>query len=438
MPVADLSVLICSTHTRWKGFGQAIQDQVWEQLAVLPAEYQERIEILFLADNKVMMLGQKRNVMVDMAQGRYVVFVDDDDRIAPDYMASLLDATVSDADVITFLVSVSLNGDTPKLCRYSKDFPADRNTPDGYERLPNHICAVKRELASQVSFPSIAYGEDSAYSKLLQPLLHTEHHIPRVLYHYDYSLETTEAQEYQRAALRRRRQPPVVDIVMMSNAKDVRLKRMTQNAVNTCIAGANSLPVNVIVMEQQAGCMYQHATTISAPGEFNYNAFANRGAQMGTAPWVMVANNDLVFHDGWLHRLLAADHPVVSPKSPGDIRQAHITENFSGFKNAQNFSGWCFMLRRSLWEKIGGFDPDFAFWCADDSVIEQLRLVGVEPMLVPGAEVKHLGSITLNTVPEKRDELTWHYVDLFNHKYDRDKFADDRRYQQWKATHVNA
>ena len=198
----DLSVLICSTHTRYKTFGPRIQDQVWGQFEALPEKYQKRIEILMLTDNKRMMLGRKRNLMVDIAQGRYVLFLDDDDRIEPDMFRTVLDSTDSDADVITFLVSVSLNGEPPMICRYSKDFPCDRNTDDGYERLPNHICCVKRDLAAQVDFPSIAYGEDSGYSKLLQPLLRTEHAIDRVLYHYDYSTQTTEAQEHHRHGVR--------------------------------------------------------------------------------------------------------------------------------------------------------------------------------------------------------------------------------------------
>lgn len=198
----DLSVLICSTHTRYTTFGPRIQEQVWEQLKTLPEGDQNRLEILMLTDNKRMMLGRKRNIMVDIAQGRYVLFIDDDDRIEPDMFRTLLDAADHDADVITFLVSVSLNGEPSKICRYSKDFECDRNTADGYERLPNHICCVKRELALQVDYPSIPYGEDSGYSKLLHPLLHTEYAIDRVLYHYDYNTRTTEAQEHHRHRVR--------------------------------------------------------------------------------------------------------------------------------------------------------------------------------------------------------------------------------------------
>jgi len=178
----DLSVLICSTHTRYDTFGRSIQDQIWSMYDKLPESLQDRVEILMLTDNKKMMLGHKRNIMVDAAQGRYVAFVDDDDRIEPDYLRSLLDAIAccGDVDVITFLVSVSLNGEPPKICRYSKDFPGDYNLSTEYHRLPNHICCVKREIALQVSFPNIAYGEDSGYSKLLRTKLETEHAIDRV------------------------------------------------------------------------------------------------------------------------------------------------------------------------------------------------------------------------------------------------------------------
>lgn len=427
----DLTVLICSVHTRYRTFGLAIQDQIWGQYNALSLPDRKRVEIIMLTDAKSMMLGHKRNVMVDIAQGKYVVFVDDDDRLEPDYLASLLEATATDADVLTFLVSVIWNGKPPKICHYSLDYAKDASDGEIYQRLPNHICAVKRELASKVSFPNIIYGEDSGYSKLLRPLLKTEHHIPRVLYHYDYDSETTETQTHHRAALRMRKQPPVADVVIVSHASTPELVQMTQNTIDTCVAGANSLPLHVIVMEQQPGVRYRHAQTVFAGGqEFNYNALLNRGAQMSLAPWIVAANNDLNFYDGWLHQLLAADHPVVSPKNPSDGRQRHITENTTGYTNAEHLSGWCFMISRELWGQIGGFDECVNFWCSDDVVIEQLKAIDVAPMMVPGALVDHHVSATLRDHPE-REELTWGQVEIFNSKYGQDKFMQDARYRRW-------
>ncbi len=99
-----------------------------------------------------MMLGHKRNKMVELAQGLYTVHIDDDDRIAPDYNKSLLEATQSGADVITFNAEVTMNGGLPKICDYSKDHKEDYNS-DKYYRIPNHICCVKKEigLLSRVS-----------------------------------------------------------------------------------------------------------------------------------------------------------------------------------------------------------------------------------------------------------------------------------------------
>lgn len=432
----DLSILIPSTNTRWETFGRDIQRQIWAQYDALPSEDQGRVEVIVLTDNKAMMLGQKRNVMVDMAQGRYVVFIDDDDRIEPDYLPTLLEATTTDVDVITFLVSVSLNGSPPKICRYSKGFRRDFNTEDGYERLPNHICCVKRELASAVSFPNVLKGEDSLYSKLLHPSLKTEHAIGRVLYHYDYSDETSETQPRRGSSIRIRQKPPIVDVIVLSNAKSAAMRRMTQKTIDTCLAGANSLPVNMIVMEQQRWT-YKHATTVRCLAKFNYNSRANRGARMGSAEWIMVANNDLVFHDGWLHHLLAAGHPVVSPKCPRDIRQAYAEENTTGYETAKHLSGWCFMLRRELWEKIGGFDECVSFWCSDDVVVEQVKAAGETPMLVVDSLVDHLGSVTLKSEADQVD-LTWGQMDVFIKKYGGHRLENHPKYLQWKKDHGRA
>lgn len=428
----DLSVLVASVHTRYATFGLKIQHQLWKQLAALSEADQARVEIIMLTDNKQMMLGQKRNVMVDMAQGRYVVFVDDDDRLEPYYLEALLDATEENSDVITFMASVSLNGEEPKLCTYSIRYMNDHNTELGYERLPNHICAVKRDIARQVSFPNIVYGEDSSYSKLLKPLLLTETFIEDVLYHYDYNSTTTETQQHLNATLRVRPDvKPIVDVVMLSRAPTKELWGMTQRAIDSCIAGANSLPVNVIVLEQEA-VEYRNAKTIHMPEEFNYNAFANRGAELGFAEWIMVANNDLVFSDGWLHHLLAADHPVVSPRCPRDLRQAHVTTNTIGSNTAEHFSGWCFMIKRSLWHDIGGFDEDVAFWCSDDAVIQQVLAQATPPMLVPDSVVQHLGSVTLKQV-ENYEDLTWRQLDAFINKYGSHRLEKHEEYLRWKA-----
>lgn len=431
----DLSILVCSVHTRYDTFLPKIEKQLFDQYTGLTESDQERVEIVVLTDNKKMMLGHKRNTMVEMAQGKYAVFVDDDDRISDDYMQSLLDATASDADSIVFQAEVSLNGEPPKLCHYSKDVKKDYNTPNAYYRIPNHICCVKRSVSLKSSFPNVLYGEDSGYGKVLLPLLKTEHKIDKVLYYYDYNSETTETQAWRNNRTEPRKQKPVVDVIILSKASDRITQRMTQAAIDSCFYGSNGLPVNIVVIENGLNYQYQRATTIFKRDKFNYNGFANSGVALGSAEWIMVANNDLTFHDGWLHHLIAAKHDVVSPHEPNDPRQQDITENTTGDVIGKHFSGWCFMIKRKLWEDIGEFDTDVSFWFSDDAVVEQVKAKGVMPMIVKESLVTHNASQTLRKQPRTlQDELTWGNAYIFNKKYGKNKFEDRPQYQAWLKT----
>jgi GT2 family glycosyltransferase len=417
-----LSILVCSTHKRYKTFLPAILDHLFGQLEKLSESDRKEVEILTLIDNKTIMLGTKRNYLIDISKGEYLAFVDDDDRLADDYLQSLLEATDSCTDVITFYVMVSLNGEKPKPCYYSINYQEDHNTEDSYHRLPNHIMCVRRELAEQVLFKPILYGEDSDYSQRLKPLLKTEYSIHRILYFYDYNIETTEAQEYQREKLRQQRDRALCDVIILSNAKSEEIRNMTQEAVNTLLASEKPGIFNPIVVEQTEA-IYTGAQTIHLPGEFNYNRFANLGVLKGRAPWICIANNDLLFQRGWFHEMMRPKADVMSPKNPGDKRQEDIRIPQKGFVNGRHFSGWCFVMKRSVWEKIGGLDEDFPFWCADNATVEQLRAAGIAPMLVPASQVRHLASMTLKTVDRTtHEELTINQVRKFNQKYNQNLF----------------
>lgn len=152
------------------------------------------IEICVRKDDKQITVGEKRNKLLEMSNGLYVAYADDDDRVSDDYIEQLLEGIKSGADIITFDVSVSIDGATPKPCYYSMYFDGDKNEPDAYYRLPNHLMCVKREIALQVPFKEINFGEDADYAKRLKPLLKSEHSIHKVLYHYDYNSKTTATQ----------------------------------------------------------------------------------------------------------------------------------------------------------------------------------------------------------------------------------------------------
>lgn len=224
-----------------------------------------------------------------------------------------------------------------------------------------------------------------------------------------------------------------VDLVIMSKASTLKLRDMTQNAINTACFGA--LPEHIVypyVMEQMQ-VDYDLAETIYAPGEFNYNAFANHAAKLGDSEWIVFANNDLMFTDGWLEALLRVDYPVCSPVNPGYHRMRATWRNETGWEVGRHLAGWCFIMKRSLWESLGGLDETYPFYCADNAVMDQLRDKGIPPMLVSDSVVIHNVSATLMREPlEVQDELTWAGVHRYNEASEHKTCEHHPGYLGWK------
>jgi len=175
----SLSVLICSLPNRLKN------------LASITGKI-KGCEVIYLGDNKYMTVGEKRNWLLRIAHGKYVTFVDDDDFISDDYVKEIVEATKSDADVIVFDVACSVNGGKFKPVIYDIAYKRDKNLTDRYLRRPNHLMAVKREIALKTGFPEKSFGEDSEYSLRLK--LKTQHRIDKTLYYYVFSNKTSETQ----------------------------------------------------------------------------------------------------------------------------------------------------------------------------------------------------------------------------------------------------
>lgn len=207
------------------------------------------------------------------------------------------------------------------------------------------------------------------------------------------------------------------DVVILSNATDKVLKNLTRQAVKTLYDSEMTGVFNIIVCEQTTW-KYNFATTLHMPGEFNYNRFANKAISAFNSPWVCVANNDVIFHSGWFSALLRVNAPVMSPANPANILQRRHKVPVQGTAVQEHFSGWCFVMRRSVWQTIGGFDEEFPFYCADNAVVRQLVAAGITPMLVPDSRVSHVVGATRKKLPAKeRRAITADQVALYDLKY---------------------
>lgn len=178
----SLSILILSINSR--------ADLLARLLETITPQLTPEVELLTLIDNGEKSIGAKRNELLDKSTGRYVCFVDDDDLVADDFVASITNAIKLDPDAVGFRLAYSVDGryqaDAIHSIRNRKWETVIRDGKRVYLRTPNHLNPVRREIALRHRFPELNHGEDREFSQRIMPDISTEVFIDCVMYQYLY------------------------------------------------------------------------------------------------------------------------------------------------------------------------------------------------------------------------------------------------------------
>jgi len=142
------------------------------------------VELLLDDRPRPVAIGAKRNALLDRSRGDYVAFVDDDDLVSTNYIRDVLAALENNPDCAELRGIITTDGGKPKDFHHTIECKAWCEKNGVYLRMPNHLNAVRRDMALQVRFPETNFGEDHDYSKRLLPLLKTMGAVPRVIYLY--------------------------------------------------------------------------------------------------------------------------------------------------------------------------------------------------------------------------------------------------------------
>jgi GT2 family glycosyltransferase len=222
----------------------------------------------------------------------------------------------------------------------------------------------------------------------------------------------------------------MVDIIILSFAKNNHLLQLTQQSIDTCLRSDPGIQFNILVLEQQPDVTYERATTHHITEPFNYNRFMNIGIGMTTGEYVCLCNNDLIFQPKWCSNMIAAmqsefllSASPLCPKTQGATFKHGPNVDY-GYSNAKHLSGWCIFTDRFLYEIIGPIDEDFPFWFADNAYAEQLKKHKVKHALIRNAWVEHKGSRTLKGLDTAtHDEYTTGLIKKFIAKYPNNESA---------------
>lgn len=207
-------------------------------------------------------------------------------------------------------------------------------------------------------------------------------------------------------------------------------------ALGECIDSlvANQVGDVVVVENGEPGSassvLANRRVTLVEPGaNLGYGRGVNRGvAEAARSTYVLVSNPDVVVHGGCVARLvahldahrevaiaspeirrpdgstypsqrvfpnvwLAGLHALLEPVWPGNpATRRYRSPRSDG--SVDWVSGACFLIRRSVFEEVGGFDERYFMFAEDMALCWQVAQHGHRVVVVPGAVVTHIEGLS--------------------------------------------
>ena len=198
---------------------------------------------------------------------------------------------------------------------------------------------------------------------------------------------------------------------------------------------ASSDPATVDYL--QALAQQPHTRVLRQEGDFNYAALSNAGAALAQGDVLCFLNNDIAVRQaGWLAELVSlALRPEIGAAGPllrhpdGRVQSQGIQLGTNGIarlagrqlpgqpppsafqlqqiSNVAALTGACLVMRRALFEEVGGFDEELAVAYNDIDLCLNLRAAGRWLVFTPFSELVHVHSASRGPedTPEKQARL---------------------------------
>jgi glycosyltransferase involved in cell wall biosynthesis len=180
-----LSILIATLTRRHDQFAR-LHSCLRAQIQAAGLDTQ--VEILTELDAGELTVGAKRNRLLQRATGDFIVFIDDDDELHPNYIRLICDtlARHPDIDTVGFRGIITFRGRRPSVFEHSlrhTDYFSRNHT---YYRPPNHLNPIRRSIALRYPFVDVSYSEDIDWALRIQKdgALRSEAFLEETLYYY--------------------------------------------------------------------------------------------------------------------------------------------------------------------------------------------------------------------------------------------------------------
>lgn len=377
-----LTIVVPSIPSR-KESREKVLDELFKQAEGKP------VEVVCLLDNRKSNLSEKRNLAIKNAKGDFVAFVDDDDRVEPEYVSSILEAIEStpDADVVNFDVMVHGYAATPKLCKYGVGWSHSEDAK-AYYRKPNHVMAYRTAISRRHEYRKdlSAVSEDTEWAERASKDIKKEARVEKVLYHYLYnSKETTQVN-------------PAPGVYTTADVSFVVLEAAETQLTVRCLESIRKHAPGAEIVYVANGVVATDERIWDKEVVFDVNlgfaAGCNAGAAKASRPIVCFMNNDAAFVDETPSKLAGSINEKTNIVAPYSNRakwpQGDVAREKTPAEDAwpEMVTGLCVMMPTSLYKNLGGFDSRLLTW-EDDDLCLRARAWGSKIKVVGGTWVDH-------------------------------------------------
>lgn len=209
---------------------------------------------------------------------------------------------------------------------------------------------------------------------------------------------------------------PEIELIILSKTDSNEIFKMNNNCINSFIKSAEKANVTyeIILVESNFEANYNYnnnSINIIKPNlPFNFHQFGNIGIKKAKGEYFVFSNNDVLFNENWLVELLkvSENNKTIASFSPYDnlsnkVPKVVIQSNsfLLGYEIQKHLTGWCIVMRKSVFESIKSLDERFLFYYADNDYAMQLQQNNIKHALVTKAIVNHLEKKNIEKLLEK-------------------------------------
>lgn len=172
-------------------------------------------------------------------------------------------------------------------------------------------------------------------------------------------------------------------------------KEESRGSVNLIIVDNGSTDKTVDILEEirrEKGDSFASFCVISEKENHGFGLANNIGAAHGTGSLICFFNVDTEIQEGTLSRLFQYIDQSPSQAALWELRQFPF-EHPKYYDPVTLETSWCsgaaFVIRRKVFEEIGGFDPHFFMYAEDVDLSWRARAAGYKIIYCPGILIRH-------------------------------------------------